>query len=158
MREEFSILGVNLPIKVGTACTVRPVQYFFANFAYYDEVQSQAVNIFTNYASLSPYEVRHGVCMAGGEVHRRRCSYGAVDCFLFSSQHSSSLPQPGCKSRVGNYTPKFHPDQNFHLLYAGVTSYPQHSPQKQRCTPLTLDSTLGGWGAPRAVFGPRPGQ
>ena len=60
----------------------------------------------------------------------------------------------GC-TPIGHFTPKYHPDQIFNLLYAGFHPFrdygypgnlisPTLTPAKLGCTPLTLDHTLGG--------------
>ena len=78
------------------------------------------------------------------------------------------VTQVGCTPN-GNCTPKDHPNQFFYWSCAGVCPNrdfghpgtdlpPTLTPATRGCTPLALDCTPGGWGAPRTIFGPRPGQ
>ena len=44
------------------------------------------------------------------------------------------------------------------LCHPGIKLPLTFTPTTRGCTPLALDCTPGGWGAPRTIFGPRPGQ
>ena len=60
----------------------------------------------------------------------------------------------------GNCTRKYYPNQFFVLVlcHPGIKLPLTFTPTTRGCTPLALDCTPGRWGAPRTIFGPRPGQ
>ena len=70
------------------------------------------------------------------------------------NQHHPDLTWVGC-TPIGNFTPDYHPDQIFYLLYAEVHLIREHG-QPSNLIPPSLSPARRG--APRAVFGPRLGQ